>query len=335
MNTDRLRAVSPRVALAIFLLSALGATPARAVSIPTVSVGNPGNAGDASFLGFGAVAHEFRMGTAEITNAQYAEFLNAKAKTSDPYGLYDSSGFISRSGPVGNRTYAPLAGQADRPVFQVSWYDAIRFINWLHNDQGSGDTETGAYTLLGGTAIPSNGLSITRNPGARWFLPNEDEWYKAAYHQPAAQGGDVDDYWLYPTASNAIPTIATLDAAFNVSNPGNEVAVFRRDDGQFANVGTAGADSASFYGTRDQGGNLGEWIEDRIGNERVTRGGAYFATEDVMASWNSSTHLPANGGSGIGFRVAALVPEPGTIWLAIIATAGILLAQARRQRRSR
>ncbi len=78
----------------------------------------------------------------------------------------------------------------DKPVNYVSWYDSIRFANWLNNGQGTGDTETGAYTLLGGTPTPSNGVSITRNAGATWFLPSEDEWYKAAYHQPAAQGGD-------------------------------------------------------------------------------------------------------------------------------------------------
>ena len=39
----------------------------------------------------------------------------------------------------------------------VTWYDTIRFANWLNNGQGTGDTETGAYTLLGGTPTPSNG----------------------------------------------------------------------------------------------------------------------------------------------------------------------------------
>ena len=53
-------------------------------------------------------------------------------------------------------------------------------------EQVSGDTEGGAYTLLGGTRTPSNGNSITRNPGARWWIPSEDEWYKAAYYNGAS-----------------------------------------------------------------------------------------------------------------------------------------------------
>ena len=66
----------------------LGLAPAAtAVSIDWTSVGNPGNAADNT--GFGAVSYLYRIGTYEVTNAQYAEFLNAKA-ASDPLGLYDA-----------------------------------------------------------------------------------------------------------------------------------------------------------------------------------------------------------------------------------------------------
>jgi formylglycine-generating enzyme required for sulfatase activity len=74
----------------------------------------------------------------------------------------------------------------DKPVNYVSWYDAARFTNWLHNGQGAGSTETGAYTLSGNTGI------ITKNVGATVWLPSEDEWCKAAYYQPSGAGGDAD-----------------------------------------------------------------------------------------------------------------------------------------------
>ena len=35
-------------------------------------------------------------------------------------------------------------------------------------------------------------------------FPAKSEWYKAAYYQPAAQGGDTDNYWLYPTAEQLL-----------------------------------------------------------------------------------------------------------------------------------
>ena len=45
-----------------------------------------------------------------------------------------------------------IAGYANRPVDYVSFWDAARFTNWLHNGQGlGGDTENGAYTLGGYT----------------------------------------------------------------------------------------------------------------------------------------------------------------------------------------
>jgi len=53
----------------------------------------------------------------------------------------------------------------------VSFYDSLRFANWLSNGQGSGDTETGAYTI---TAIGVANNSITRNAGANVFLTSEE-----------------------------------------------------------------------------------------------------------------------------------------------------------------
>jgi len=191
---------------ASFFLAPLAAS---AITIPTVLVGNPGNGND-PLTGslYGGVADAYRIGTTEVTNAQYVEFLNAKA-ASDPLALYNTSmgsdarGGITRSGVRGSLTYAAKTNMGNKPVNYVSWYDSIRFANWMHNGQGTGDTETGAYTLLGGTPTPSNGLSIARNTGATWFLASENEWYKAAYHQPAAQGGAGANFWLYPTATNS------------------------------------------------------------------------------------------------------------------------------------
>src|SRR5262249_36788583 len=91
----------------------------------------------------------------------------------------------------------------------VSWGDAARFANWLHNGQPTGPqnastTEDGAYTLNGATSSAAL-MAITRNAGGRWFIPTENEWYKAAYYQPAAQGGDSDSYWAYPMKTNNVP----------------------------------------------------------------------------------------------------------------------------------
>ena len=96
----------------------------------------------------------------------------------------------------------------------VTWYDAIRFANWLNNGQGNGDTETGAYTLgtLGAGGIPVT-PPLTHNAGAQVWLPTENEWYKAAYYNPGSSS-----YYLYPTSSNVIPTASGPTALANHAN---------------------------------------------------------------------------------------------------------------------
>ena len=79
---------------------------------------------------------------------------------SDPNALYNpemassSAGGIERSGSEGSFTYSAKAGMADKPVVFVSYYDALRFVNWLQNGQPTGPqsistTEDGAYTIRG------------------------------------------------------------------------------------------------------------------------------------------------------------------------------------------
>ena len=83
------------------LISNLQAQPL--VTIETVPVGNAGNAADST--GYGSVAHNFNIGTYEVTIGQYTDFLNSVAAT-DTYSLYNASmatdlnvAGISRSGP--------------------------------------------------------------------------------------------------------------------------------------------------------------------------------------------------------------------------------------------
>ena len=330
------------LALAV-LLGAFSASPAAGVTIPTVPVGNAGNAAD-PLTGnlYGSVSYNYRIGTTEVTNAQYAAFLNAKA-ASDPLALYNTNmgsnarGGITRSGSPGSYTYTTKTDMGNKPVNFVSWYDAIRFANWLHNGQGTGDTETGAYTLLGGTPTPSNGLSITRNAGATWFLTSEDEWYKSAYYQPSAQGGDSDDYWLYPTASNSAPTVATADSVGDISNPGSNVANYLSGadwnslNGNVTTVGSAGPLSDSFYGTADQGGNVWEWNEALIsGSFRGLRGGSWLGLASYLQSSFRGTYDPTDELFDIGFRVAT-VPEPSTLLLGVLGMIGLLWWNKRRK----
>ena len=323
-----------RFSLALLVALLLATNSSWAVSINTVVVGNPGNAGqgsgtgvngsaadgDSPFTGIGtfavvgAVNYSYQIGTTEVTNAQYVEFLNSKA-ISDPFDLYNTTmgsavqGGILRSGASGSYSYSVKdAAAADDPVNYISFFDSIRFVNWLSNGQGSGDTETGSYTLLGGTPTPSNANTVVRNPGATWVLPTEDEWYKAAYFDPrtSALGGPAGDdhYWLYATQSDSQPTASIVDAAGNVSNPGPNVATFNNSASSdtISSVGAAGA--TSYYGTLDQAGNVWEWNETLIGTTRGFRGGSFQEVSHRMRSYVRAAQPSTASGQNYGFRVA-------------------------------
>lgn len=93
-----------------------------------------------------------------------------------------------------------MIDSVNKPIGYISWGDAARFANWLTNGQptgmqGAGTTETGSYTLNG--AMTNTALqAVTRNANARYVVPTENEWYKAAYYDPTAGAGGGDNYWL-------------------------------------------------------------------------------------------------------------------------------------------
>jgi len=290
------------------LAAATAKPPTPAPFMEMVKVGNVGNAADQDFGDgqFGTVPYEYSIGKYEVTLAQYTDFLNAVAAT-DTHALFNENmatyvdvAGIAQNGASPNFTYTVI-GDGARPVTFVSWFDAARFCNWLHNGrptglQTSATTENGAYPLNGAT---SGGLTIIRNPGAKVWIPSEDEWYKAAYHQPFGQGGDGDDYWLYATATNSAPGAATPSAAANLANFSYVVN----------GLTPAGAytGSAGFYGTFDQGGNVFEWNDAVIsGSFRGLRGGSWLNDVDTLrSSFRYRTNPENDSSSSIGFRVAS------------------------------
>ncbi len=276
------------------------------VSIEMVTVGNAGNPND-PLSGLGAVPYLYKISKYEVTNSQYCLFLNAVDPAgNNSLGLYNSSmhsgpngGISFISGNDSGSKYVAKVGFLNKPVVYVSFYDAMRFCNWLHNGGiKGGDTENGAYTLLGNSAVPANAAAVTREFGAKIFIPAEAEWYKAAYHQPASQGGDTDDYWLYPTKSNSSPN-ASLP-------PGTAPAVNAYPEGLgVTSIVGAYNTTIGFYGTYDLGGNALEWVDSTSGgSSRNIRGGSCV---DRLHAMESNTSVPNSQGfeyMGLGFRVA-------------------------------
>ena len=273
--------------------------------IPTELISKTGNAADPTTGNlYGAVAYAYRIGVTEVTNAQYAVFLNAVADT-DTHGLYEttmsgSTGGITRSGAAGSYTYSTVSGRENHPVNHVRYWSACRFANWLHNGQpvgaqDSSTTESGAYEL-GGVTSPVN-AAVTRSANWQWALPNENEWYKAAYYQPADLGGDSDNYWQYGTSSN---TLTTAQANFANVIP---------------NTRPVGSYAANFSGVFDMSGNVAEWNESVVGAmARGIRGGSYSAALANQASTFRASSTVSGPVSGlVGFRVVAAAPACDSI----------------------
>jgi formylglycine-generating enzyme required for sulfatase activity len=334
-----------RPLIACFLVLAFLAPRARAVTIATVPVGYPGNAADTVVMndgtsGYGAVPYNYRIGTYDVTNAQYVEFLNAKASAADPYGLWNSSMIgafdpteIFRTG-AGPYTYSVPPAFANRPVIFVSWYDAVRFVNWLTNGQGNGNTESGSYTITNGgynsgavtapSATQRATWAVTNS--FHWLLPSENEWYKAAYYN-----GTAATYYAYPFQSNAQP--AALAPPGNDNSGAFDSQGANQTDGLFTYQTDVGAypNSLSPFGSFDMGGNAQQWTDAALGGSRVLRGGNDFGSPLGSAASIRNGYGPAEEVASVGFRVLSIgsVPEPASLVLASIGVVGLSIFSKR------
>jgi len=342
-----------------------------------VTVGDANNDSDGG--GYGGVSYSYAIGKYVVTNTEYREFLAAVAVT-DTNSIYNMmmstnpGGGITRGGTGGSYTYVVKTNYGNKPVVYVSWFDCARYCNWLHNGkptgvQNSSTTEDGAYTLNGSV----NGNAVAKNAGAKYHIPTEDEWYKAAYYKG---GGTNAGYWAYATQSDTnpdcicasdvgdgvvcgasesptptpsitptitptititsttTPTRTTTPTATPTETPTPTVTPSRRSiipagsntanfnscadwDGVNGNVTTVGTNGGpSAYGTYDQAGNVGEWVE-QYTYQRDHRGGSWATDNplhyapgstgfDYLSSKDNNYNRDAQDQSStIGFRVAS------------------------------
>lgn len=275
----------------------LAGADAPAAGVPaTVPVDDAGNAADST--GFGAVAYRYKIGRGEVSNAEYCDFLNAAARK-DTYDLYNVEmsgeyGGIVQSGSWGSYAYSVKEGWGRKPVGFVSWYDSLRYCNWLTNGRGTNSTETGSYTFSGESGYGSSRdwsvtlpdhAALAAGKSCRWVLATENEWYKAAYYDPAKPG--APGYWKFATKSDSSPA-ASL---------GNGLPT---DTGAFP---------PSAYGTFDQNGNMWEWNETREGGRCGVRGGSFYIRDHAGYAQSATRYVsnpPTFEFANYGFRVVQL-----------------------------
>jgi formylglycine-generating enzyme required for sulfatase activity len=194
----------------------------RGIDFDFVTIGNARNSADST--GFGAVNYPYRIGKYEVTAQQY--------QTAAAAGGF-SAGF----------------GSGDMPVWYVSWVEAARFCNYLT----TGNKDTGVYNISGYYIQIMDHQLAGSSYGVAYFLPSEDEWYKAAYYKPDRSG-----YSIFANGTNVAP-IAGIETNYNAGY------------NQFWAVGSGAMEQ---NGTFDMMGNRDEWTEGLdIEGRRIIRGG--------------------------------------------------------------
>jgi formylglycine-generating enzyme required for sulfatase activity len=241
----------------------------------------------------------------------------------------------------------------DKPVNYVSWFDAARVSNWLMNGAtSSSSTETGAYTLVGGQ---TSGTAPAVNPGATFYVPTEDQWYKAAYYKGS---GTNAGYWQYATqVTGTAPTAVSATTVGTGTSGGvspvisgnfanyNSAADWNSRVGNVTTVGTNGGPSA--YGAFDMSGNVFEWndLTGAAGSSRGLRGGCWGNNAFDVSSSGRLTVDPSDESyftGDVGFRLASPVSGPsgvpeidaaGARLAMVLIVCGLALLEQRRQGR--
>jgi formylglycine-generating enzyme required for sulfatase activity len=226
---------------------------------------------------------DFYMGRTEVTNVQYAAFLNEKGNQSE-----GDVTWINLKGSIGgekcriqstdDKTFTVEKGYEQHPVIYVSWYGVTAYCNWL-----------------------------SQKTRKNYRLPTEAEW------EYAARGGSKwTDGYKY-AGSNTIDEVAWYDK--NSYDKGEQSP----DYGTHV-VATKKANQLGLY---DMSGNVWEWCEDdwhdnyegaptdgsawfekgNRGEYRVFRGGGWFFNARLSRSANRGGSTPTFRNYNIGFRL--------------------------------
>ena len=182
-------------------------------------------------------------------------------------------------------------GKGNKPVIHVSWYDAIKYCNWLSQKEGLAK----AYDSEG-NLLDKNGrrtTDITKVEGYR--LPTEAEW------EYAARGGHK----------------STIDYRYAGSNNIGEVGWYK--DNSNNKTHEVGQKMPNELGLYDMSGNVWEWCQGWYGeyttntnpigpgahdrNVRVIRGGS-FTNEPIrcLVTYLNGCEIDNSHGD-VGFRI--------------------------------
>lgn len=237
------------------------------------------------------IDYDYEIMVTDVTNAQYAEFLNAALEDGSAQlngeqveGFYEGDTFAGgrheEEISAGNYIYVPVNdpylrltfnGTAfsampdweDHPVTMVSWFGAKAYCEYYG-----------------------------------WRLPTELEWEKAA------RGTDGRAYpWGDEIERNNANYYASRDPFEDMSNFGSRTTPVGFYNGSTYD-GYATLDSPSPYGVYDMAGNVWQWTADvyTAQHYRYMRGGSKDLYDNNLRVWVRNNATPTFTSPGIGFR---------------------------------